>query len=64
MKERPIGHLIDALHQAGAKITYLENKGYPPLTIDANGLEGGEVSIDGAISSQFLTALLMASPIG
>jgi len=63
MKERPIGHLIDALHQAGAKITYLENKGYPPLTIDANGLEGGEVSIDGAISSQFLTALLMASPM-
>jgi 3-phosphoshikimate 1-carboxyvinyltransferase len=63
MKERPIGHLVDALRQAGATITYLENDGYPPLTIEANGLEGGEVSIDGAISSQFLTALLMASPM-
>ena len=63
MKERPIGHLVDALCQAGANITYLENDGYPPLTIEADGLEGGEVSIDGAISSQFLTALLMASPM-
>lgn len=63
MKERPIGHLVDALRQAGANIDYLENDGYPPLCIEANGLEGGEVSIDGAISSQFLTALLMAAPL-
>ena len=41
MKERPIGHLVDALRQAGANITYLENDGYPPLTIEADGLEGG-----------------------
>ncbi|HFD14650.1 MAG TPA: 3-phosphoshikimate 1-carboxyvinyltransferase [Epsilonproteobacteria bacterium] len=63
MKERPIGHLVDALRQAGTTIDYVENDGYPPLTIEANGLEGGDVSIDGAISSQFLTALLMASPM-
>ncbi len=63
MKERPIGHLVDALRQAGANITYLENDNYPPLQIEAKGLEGGEVSIDGAISSQFLTALLMAAPM-
>ncbi len=63
MKERPIGHLIDALRQAGAKITYKENEGYPPLQIEADGLAGGEVAIDGAISSQFLTALLMAAPM-
>ena len=63
MKERPIGHLIDALQDAGADITYLENEGYPPLKIIANGLEGGEVAIDGTISSQFLTALLMAAPL-
>ena len=63
MKERPIGHLVDALRQAGADITYLENDGYPPLTIEANGLKDGEVNIDGAISSQFLTALLMAAPL-
>jgi 3-phosphoshikimate 1-carboxyvinyltransferase len=63
MKERPIGHLVDALGQLGADVTYLENEGYPPLNIKANGLKGGSVSIDGAISSQFLTALLMASPL-
>jgi len=62
MKERPIGHLVDTLRQAGADIAYLENEGYPPLKISAHGLEGGEVSIDGSISSQFLTALLIAAP--
>ncbi len=63
MKERPIGHLVDALCQAGAQIAYLENDGYPPLKIHANGLKGGAVEIDGSISSQFLTALLMAAPM-
>jgi len=63
MKERPIGHLVDALRQAGANIRYLEDENYPPFFIDANGLDGGEVEIDGAISSQFLTALLMAAPL-
>ena len=63
MKERPIGHLIDALRQAGAKISYKEKEGYPPLHIEADGLAGGAVAIDGAISSQFLTALLMAAPM-
>ncbi len=63
MKERPIGHLVDALREAGANINYLENEGYPPLKIEANGLQGGEVKIEGAISSQFLTALLLASPM-
>ncbi len=63
MKERPIGHLVDALRQTGANISYLENDGYPPLQIEACGLQGGEVSIDGAISSQFLTALLIAAPM-
>ncbi len=63
MKERPIGHLVDALRQAGAQIAYLENDGYPPLKIHASGLKGGAVEIDGSISSQFLTALLMAAPM-
>jgi len=63
MKERPIGHLVDALRSAGAQIDYLESEGYPPLKISANGLKGGNVEIDGTISSQFLTALLMAAPM-
>jgi len=63
MKERPIGHLVDALRQAGAKISYQENEGYPPILIEAGGLNGGDVKIDGAISSQFLTALLLAAPM-
>ena len=63
MKERPIGHLVDALREAGAKITYQENEGYPPILIEADSLYGGKVKIDGAISSQFLTALLLAAPL-
>ena len=57
MKERPIGHLVDALRQSGADIQYLESDGFPPLKITGTGLNGGKVSIDGSISSQFLTAV-------
>lgn len=63
MEERPIGALVDALRQAGGQINYLKREGYPPLQIVANGLTGGRVTIDGSISSQFLTAMLMASPL-
>jgi 3-phosphoshikimate 1-carboxyvinyltransferase len=63
MKERPIGHLVDALREAGANIEYLENEHYPPLKIQGSGLQGGSVSIDGSISSQFLTAFLMSAPL-
>lgn len=63
MKERPIKHLVDALLQAGADVQYLEQDGYPPVAIRNTGLKGGKVKIDGSVSSQFLTALLMASPM-
>jgi len=63
MAERPIGPLVTALRQNGGQITYLQNEGYPPLQIKATGLSGGAVTIDGSISSQFVTALLMASPL-
>lgn len=62
MKERPIGHLVDALRQGGAKIEYLEQENYPPLRL-LGGFSGGEVSVDGSVSSQFLTALLMTAPL-
>jgi 3-phosphoshikimate 1-carboxyvinyltransferase len=63
MEERPIGHLVDALADLNADVKCLKNEGYPPLNISGKKLEGGEVSIDGSISSQFLTALLMAAPL-
>ncbi|MDN3609585.1 3-phosphoshikimate 1-carboxyvinyltransferase [Vibrio ostreicida] len=63
MKERPIGHLVDALRQAGADIEYLQNEHYPPIKITGTGLKGGVVEIDGSISSQFLTAFLMSAPL-
>jgi 3-phosphoshikimate 1-carboxyvinyltransferase len=63
MEERPIGDLVNALRQAGARIDYLKRDGFPPLKIAANGLAGGHVAIDGRVSSQFLTAFLMAAPL-
>ncbi|EWH11959.1 3-phosphoshikimate 1-carboxyvinyltransferase [Catenovulum agarivorans DS-2] len=63
MFERPIGHLVDALRQVGADIEYLKDTDFPPLKINATGLKGGRVEIKGSISSQFLTALLMAAPL-
>ncbi len=64
MHERPIGDLVDALRLAGATIRYLGNEGYPPLAI-APGSDSGEreISVRGTVSSQFLTALLMALPL-
>jgi len=62
MKERPIGHLVDALRQGGAQIDYLEQQDYPPLRIKG-GFSGGDVAVDGSVSSQFLTALLMTAPL-
>ncbi|HKY02124.1 MAG TPA: 3-phosphoshikimate 1-carboxyvinyltransferase [Burkholderiales bacterium] len=64
MHERPIGDLVDALRQLGAAITYLGNESFPPLEIAPAQLrDEGHVSIRGNVSSQFLTALLMAAPL-
>jgi len=62
MKKRPIGILVEALRGLGAKITYLEQEGFPPLQIEGGLLKGGEVEIDGNISSQFVSALLLIAP--
>jgi 3-phosphoshikimate 1-carboxyvinyltransferase len=64
MHERPIGDLVDALRAAGAQISYQGNPGYPPLAISPASLRAGEViPVKGNVSSQFLTALLMALPL-
>ncbi|MBH0710146.1 3-phosphoshikimate 1-carboxyvinyltransferase [Salmonella enterica] len=62
MKERPIGHLVDSLRQGGANIDYLEQENYPPLRL-RGGFIGGDIEVDGSVSSQFLTALLMTVPL-
>ncbi|ECI7175083.1 3-phosphoshikimate 1-carboxyvinyltransferase [Salmonella enterica subsp. enterica] len=62
MKERPIGHLVDSLRQGGANIDYLEQENYPPLRLRGDFI-GGDIEVDGSVSSQFLTALLMTAPL-
>lgn len=64
MHERPIGDLVEALRRIGANIEYRGKPGYPPLAIRPGAIRaGGEVSVRGNISSQFLTALLIALPL-
>jgi 3-phosphoshikimate 1-carboxyvinyltransferase len=64
MHERPIGDLVDALRELGADIECLDNEGFPPLEIHPATLTGVDrVSVRGDVSSQFLTALLMALPL-
>lgn len=63
MHERPIGDLVDALRALGAEIDYLGNEGFPPLQINPAPMAGGNVQVRGDVSSQFLTALLMAAPL-
>jgi len=64
MHERPIGDLVDALRQTGANIEYLENEGFPPLKISPANIDVSKpIKIRGDVSSQFLTALLMALPL-
>ncbi len=63
MYERPIGDLVEALQMLGAEIAYLKDPGYPPLRIKGQALSGGEVTIKGSVSSQYLTALLMIAPL-
>ena len=62
MKERPVKLLVDALQQLGADISYLEKDGFPPIQVVGKKLEGGEITIDGSMSSQYLSALAMIAP--
>jgi 3-phosphoshikimate 1-carboxyvinyltransferase len=64
MHERPIGDLVDGLRQWGADIQYLGQEGYPPLNIGVGNVRADRpISVEGSVSSQFLTALLLAAPL-
>jgi len=63
MRERPIGPLVDALAQLGANIQALSPNACPPVKIDGAAIVGGNVSLSGNLSSQYLSGLLMAAPL-
>jgi 3-phosphoshikimate 1-carboxyvinyltransferase len=63
MHERPIGDLVDALNAVGARIEYTGVEGYPPLHIQRGKIHAQRMQVRGNVSSQFLTALLMAAPL-
>ncbi|RMG33784.1 MAG: 3-phosphoshikimate 1-carboxyvinyltransferase [Planctomycetota bacterium] len=62
MRQRPIGPLVDALNQLGVNAECILQTGCPPVLVQGAGLSGGTASISGRVSSQFLSALLMAAP--
>jgi 3-phosphoshikimate 1-carboxyvinyltransferase len=62
MKNRPVKILVKALRQTGADIHYMEKEGFPPLQITGRKLHGGEIILDGSVSSQYLSALMMIAP--
>ncbi|MDR1783597.1 MAG: 3-phosphoshikimate 1-carboxyvinyltransferase [Dysgonamonadaceae bacterium] len=62
MNNRPIKPLVDALLCLGAEIEYLGKEGFPPLNISGRSLAGGKVTLDGSVSSQYLSALMMIAP--
>ena len=62
MRERPIIDLVNGLKQLGADVSCINGTDSPPVEVIANGLPGGTTRLSGAISSQYLSAILMAAP--
>lgn len=62
MMQRPIGPLVSGLNQLGAKISYTGTNGFPPIRISGRELQGGTLEMESDLSSQFVSALLMAAP--
>lgn len=62
MKQRPIGILVEALRSMGAEIAYLEKQGFPPLLIKGRKPEKNFVELDGGVSSQFISSLILIAP--
>ena len=63
MRERPIAPLVDALRTLGASIEYLDSKGYPRVRVTGGRLEGGVVEVPGELSSQYISSLLLVTPL-
>ncbi|WP_345696356.1 3-phosphoshikimate 1-carboxyvinyltransferase [Kitasatospora terrestris] len=63
MRRRPLGPLTAALRDLGVRLHHEEQEGHHPLRIDADGVAGGEVTLDAGLSSQYLTALLLLGPL-
>jgi len=63
MHERPIGDLVDALRGIGARVDYAGKEGFPPLAVHPGKISLEKLRVRGDVSSQFLTALLMALPL-
>ena len=61
MQERPIGPLADALGQIGGLVTFTGKHGYPPIRVSGH-MKGGRVTIDGSMSSQYISSLLLVAP--
>lgn len=62
MNNRPVGVLVDALRRLGASIDYLGKENYPPIRINEGNIKGGEIEIDGGVSSQYISALMLIAP--
>jgi len=62
MKNRPMNDLADALNQLGADVAYLEKQGYPPVQTSGKPLSGNSIEINGNVSSQFISAMLLIAP--
>lgn len=63
MRRRPVGPLTTALQTLGVRLRHEEADGHLPLTVEADGIEGGHLTLDAGLSSQFLTALLLLGPL-
>ena len=63
MRRRPLGPLTGALRDLGVDLTFRGEEGHHPLTVHADGIKGGHVTLDAGLSSQFLTALLLVGPL-
>ncbi|NLI36325.1 MAG: 3-phosphoshikimate 1-carboxyvinyltransferase [Bacteroidales bacterium] len=62
MQHRPIASLVDALRSLGANIAYERNQGFPPIRVSGTALCGGEITMPGNVSSQYISALLLIAP--